>query len=114
VIIPRQTRARLGKIILRHEGSYAIRQHPTDGASPAHLFVVDRWCPVSDLDRDMISQHKETREEWVQASPEIWFGFEGEGMVFPEHIFEYYNLVVVRPKILDKRKAVEAISEKLG
>lgn len=105
---------RLGIISLKHQGSFAIKESPVELEMPLENYMIDRWGPVSDTDKDMISQFPEIREEWVKTSTDIWFGFEGEGMVFPNHIFEYYNLIVLRSILIDSFSAVDIVAVKLG
>lgn len=104
----------LGMIKVKHQGSFPLRIHPTiEGAMPEN-FTLDRWGPISDSDKDRIAQFPQTREEWVETATDVWFGFEGEGMIFPDHIYEYYNLIVVRPKLIDMFTAVDIVGTRLG
>lgn len=111
--IPLTTFADFGPVRLRLVGTFAAKRHPVSGEVPVDSLRVDRWTPSADRDKDMVSSLKQVREGWMEAGGGIWFGFEQESAVYPEHVFDYYNLIVLRPSSVDKREAVRAVADRV-
>lgn len=101
-----------GGIRLKLIGTFALKEHPADPSITASAYHVDRWTPVGDRDRDMISALRGVDGGWISAYDDVWYGFEGEGMITDKHIYEYYNLIVIRPSVMPPKMAVKVAEAK--
>lgn len=106
----------IGHIRFIRGGTFGLREFPPEipiDKTAASSYVVDRWTPLADADRDMISQFPETKGTWYQVG-NVWFGFEDEAQIWTNHNKEYYNLIVIRPSTANSQKSLMKVSEYLS
>lgn len=100
-------------IKLKLSASFSLRELPVETNLPLTVAMIDRWTPMDERSKDRISSFKEVDEGWIEAYDDVWFGFEGEDMVFPEHVFSYYNIVVLRNKMMMPQEALSRVEARL-
>lgn len=101
---------RFGQMNVKYAGSFALRSEaaPIRGVQ----YYADRWSPLDDRSKDMISSMRERDEEWVSVpGTYILYGLEQESVLWPEHVFDYYNLIVLRPFYISAKEALKCVSE---
>lgn len=105
-----RSRVKLSGASLKNEGTFALRAFPFPSDNDPSSFVVDRWTPIDDRSKDIVTSWEVKNAEWITTNVEgVWFGFEPVVAIVPAHLVEYYNIVVIRPKFLDKVVALKLI-----
>jgi hypothetical protein len=112
---PGVTIDRIGDIRVKHIATFQLKEFPFSTGFPAKEFSVDRWTPMGDTDKERVNAWKLADEGWESILTErVWFGLEKEDKVYPNHLFEYHNVVVIRPTLIDRSVVLDMIAYKVG
>jgi len=113
-MITTTTFAYMGNIHFKLSGTFAIKYLPVEVEYPREFCLIDRWGPVEDIDKEQTTYLPEAGLEWVEAGQGVFYGLEGEGMIYPNHLYEYYNLIVLRPNWVPAKIALNIVEGKMG
>lgn len=109
----RRTRQMFDGIKLKHQASFGVKYFPFPaGDAPVEEFLLDRWEPETEMGKNKITEYKQAKGGWRQAGHyPLWYGFEMVTEFNRLHSGDYYGIIVIRPKVVDHRTALNIVEK---
>lgn len=95
------------RVSLKYDGSFLVKNEASP--NPDCMYYADRWSATDDFSREVLSSLPEREKGWTEVAGGVLYGLENEAKVWPEHIKEYYNLVILRPYYVFPMDALRAV-----